>query len=164
MKTTNLLSVLVVATALPALAQVPYDPQSPQNMTPQEAARGTAGVRATRDQHGTYQMKDGIVRSQGAVQFLKDGKMNKVNNEMKLSEGYIVRPNGQITKPDGTTIMLQEGQMLTLDGQLVQAPASTGTTQPGGTDKLPPRAGNLTDYGQSGTTGPEGKPRSEEKK
>lgn len=85
--------------------------------------------------------------------------MNKVNHEMKLSEGFVVRPNGKITKPDGSTVTLQEGQMLTLDGRLVQAPASTGTTKLGGTDKPLERSGNLTDCGQSGVTGPGGKVR-----
>lgn len=150
---------MLLSAALPVSAQTLHDPQDPKSRGEVDAARSTAGARATRDHDGTYKLKDGIVKAQGAVQFLKEGKMNKVNHEMKLSEGFIVRPNGQITKPDGSTVTLQEGQMLTLDGRLVQAPASTGTTQPGGTDKPLERSGNLTDFGQSGVTGPEGKVR-----
>lgn len=163
MKTTTFLSAFLATIAIPASAQVLHDPQAPEKQTELDAARTKAGKLATRDQEGTFQVKDGIVKAQGAVQFLKDGKMTKVSNELKLSEGYVVRPNGQITKPDGTTVTLQEGQMLTLQGQLVQAPASTGTTKPGGTDKVPARTGNLTDYGQSGATGPTNKPRQEQK-
>ncbi|RYD68838.1 MAG: hypothetical protein EOP84_29610 [Verrucomicrobiaceae bacterium] len=161
MKTTIFLSATIVALVLPASAQVANDPQAPKNQTALEAGRAKAGKLATRDQNGTFQVKDGIVKAQGAVQFIKDGKMTKVNKELKLSEGYVVRQDGHITRPDGTTLTLQEGQMLTLDGKLVQAPPTTGTTEPRGTDKLPARTGNLTDYGQSGTTGPQNKPREE---
>jgi hypothetical protein len=70
---------------------------------------------------------------------------------------------------DGRQITLQEGQMVTLDGEVKPAPTSIGSTAPGTTVTLPPRQGNLTDYGNSGITGPGGKPRapganSEEKK
>ncbi len=164
MKATLFLSALLISAALPISAQTLHDPQDPNKRGEVDAARSTAGVRATRDQYGTYQMKDGILKAQGAIQFMKDGKMNKVNKELKLSEGFVVRPNGQITKPDGSTVTLEEGQMLTLDGRLVQAPPSTGTTQTGGTDKPLERTGNLTDFGQSGVTGPGGQVREEQKK
>ncbi|MHA3772749.1 DUF6799 domain-containing protein [Verrucomicrobiota bacterium sgz303538] len=163
MKATILLPALAAALAVSsASAQVLYDPQSPQRQHPLDGARGSEGKLATRDQEDTFYAKDGILRAQGAVQFMKNGKLTKVNQELKLSEGFVVRPNGQITKPDGSTINLKEGQMLTLDGRLVQAPASTGTTARGSGDKLPARSGRtseLTDFGQDGINGPGGKPR-----
>jgi hypothetical protein len=159
MKATIFVTTVLASLALPLSAQVLHDPQAPESRGPVDAARGNAGKLATRDQHGTYKMKDGILKARGSVQFLKNGKMNIVNSEMKLSEGFVVRPNGQITKPDGSTVTLEEGQMLTLDGRMTQAPASTGSTAPDTKDPLPPRTGNLTDYGQSGVTGPGGEKR-----
>lgn len=164
MKAKLFLTVLATAAALPMSAQVLHDPTRPGSQGPAEASRNTAGKLATRDQQGTYKMKDGIVRAQGAIHFLKDGKMNKVNHEMKLSEGFVIRPDGQVTKPDGSNVTLQEGQMLTLDGRLEQAPASTGTTSRNTHDKPLERTGNLTDFGQSGMTGPGGTERKDQQK
>ncbi len=137
-------SIAALVLALTAAAQnaAPTDPK-------------TGGVRETRDKEGTVQSQDGILRAQGSVIFLKKGVPNRVTYEMRLSEGLIVRPSGEVTLPNGQTINLQEGQMVTLEGKLTSAPSSLGHT--GAASSKPADTGAKTDFGNTGATGPQNK-------
>lgn len=149
---------LALTLGFSAQAQVVYDPAKAAEKNPAQGAQAQAGKLGVRDQEGTVKVQDGIVRSQGSMQLLKDGKLTRVDAELKLSEGITARPNGEVVLKDGRQITLQEGQMVTLDGDVKPAPASIGSTGQGTTVTLPPRQGNLTDYGNSGITGPGAKP------
>jgi hypothetical protein len=94
-------------------------------------AQAPRGKLATRDQDGKFHTQDGILRAQGSMHFMKGGKLTRIDSETKLTEGFTVNPDGSVKKPDGSTIKLEEGQMLTLTGKLTAAPATTGTTAPG---------------------------------
>ncbi len=157
MKTTSLftLAAATIAATLTASAQaqVVYDPAKAAEKNPAQAAQVQAGKLGTRDQEGTVKSPDAIMRTQGSMMYLKSGKLTRVDAELKLSEGITARPNGEVVLKDGRQISLQEGQMVTLDGDVKPAPTGLGSTV-----TLPPRQGNLTDYGNSGLTGPGAKP------
>lgn len=113
------------------------------------------GKMETRDQSGNVQAPDGLLRTQGSMMYLKNGQLSRVTYEMKLSEGLTARPNGEIVKPDGQTVTLQEGQMMTLDGQVTQAPKGLGSTAAGSSGTTAAETGAKTDFGNSGATGPQ---------
>lgn len=92
------------------------------------------GALATRDMNGNVKSPDGLAVIKGALMYIKGGKVTRVNNELKLSEGIVARPNRQVTLANGQTLDLQEGQMVTLDGQLMNAPVGLGSTAPGSAD------------------------------
>lgn len=78
---------------------------------------------------------DGIVKHDGEILFLKNGRATAVDKDMKLSEGINVNPSGELVLKDGTRMTLQEGQMVTLDGKVTKAPesifGSSAAAQPG---------------------------------
>lgn len=65
---------------------------------------------------------DGIVRYHGSSYYLKEGHAQKIDKELKLSEGITAEKDGKITLKDGTEMMLDEGKMVTLDGKVVETP------------------------------------------
>jgi len=50
---------------------------------------------------------------------VKATKATRIDNELKLSEGITARPDGTVTLKDGKQIQLQDGQMVTLAGELI---------------------------------------------
>jgi hypothetical protein len=107
------------------------------------------GVLATRDMDGNVKSPDGLAVIKGALMYIKGGKITRVNNELKLSEGITARPNRQVTLANGQTMDLQEGQMVTLDGKLMNAPAGLGSTAPGSAS-IPTAPPVNPEYGNSG--------------
>lgn len=81
---------------------------------------------------------DGIVRQHGSSYYLKEGHAQKIDKELKLSEGITAEKDGKVTLKDGTELTLDEGKMVTLDGKVVETPPqvaakiheSTTTTAP----------------------------------
>lgn len=65
---------------------------------------------------------DGIVKHDGRVFFVKHGQSREVNEELRLSEGIVVERDGKVRLQDGTEIDLADGRMVTLQGELKQAP------------------------------------------
>ena len=86
---------------------------SPSSSTTSSKNLGTSG-----SQH----IQDGLVKHEGTIKFIKNGHVQKVDKEMKLSEGITVQPNGDVELKDGTKMTLQEGQMVTLDSQVTTIP------------------------------------------
>ena len=72
--------------------------------------------------------KDGITRQGGVVYITKNGQRQRVEQEMKLGD-LVVRPNGSITTKDGKNMEVQEGQYVTMEGQVINAAAPNA---PGG--------------------------------
>ncbi|HEX8312985.1 MAG TPA: DUF6799 domain-containing protein [Chthoniobacteraceae bacterium] len=70
---------------------------------------------------------EGIMRAKGGVHFVKAAKATRLDNELKLSEGITARPDGMVTLKDGKQIQLQDGQMVTLSGELI----TVGSEPPG---------------------------------
>jgi hypothetical protein len=91
-------------------------------------ANTTAGIQTTAN-------LEGILRAKGATHFVKATKANRIDKELKLTEGITATPDGAVTMPDGKKHQLQEGQMVTLAGEVVNVGANptgivfaTGTT------------------------------------
>lgn len=70
------------------------------------------------------QMKseDGIVRQHGSSYYLKEGHAQKIEKELKLSEGITAEKDGKVTLKDGTELKLDDGKMVTLKGDVVNTP------------------------------------------
>jgi hypothetical protein len=62
-----------------------------------------------------YQMKD------RTLFLVKDGVFTKVDQDINLPNGTVLRTDGSIATPDGRLIRLQDGQMLSLSGQPIPA-------------------------------------------
>ncbi len=92
---------------------------------------------------------DGILKAQGSIHYRKGGQLTRVTHEIKLSEGIVARPDGQITLKDGKNVTLQEGQILTMDGKVQTASKATGATDTSPTN-LPAKP-ELQDKGNEGS-------------
>lgn len=65
-------------------------------------------------------VKDGITVYKDRVVLIKDGRMSVVTEKMEVADGLIV-DKASVTK-NGQTVMLAEGQIMTFDGNLIEAP------------------------------------------
>jgi hypothetical protein len=65
---------------------------------------------------------EGIVMRDRKLYYVKGGKTELVNNELRLSEGITVQEGGHIILKNGERINLQNGQFLTLEGKIVSDP------------------------------------------
>ena len=135
----SLLPALVLLTAgAAALAQAPASNQ---------AGIATTGAGATRVTDQKVEAPDGIGRIRDATVYIKSGAVTRVNTELKLSEGIIARPSGEVVLPGGKTITLAEGQMVTLDGKMGKVPVGLGSTAPGSASVQPPDDGPKSKFG-----------------
>jgi hypothetical protein len=75
--------------------------------------------------------QNAIIKQDGVVYFLKDGRPQKVERELRLSEGVTVQSDGEVILKDGTKVSLKDGQLITLDGRIMAAPAGILGTAPG---------------------------------
>jgi len=65
-------------------------------------------------------MKDGITVYKDRVVLIKDGRMSVVTEKMEVADGLIV-DKASVTK-NGQKVLLTEGQIMTFDGNLIEAP------------------------------------------
>lgn len=61
--------------------------------------------------------KDGVKMKDGKVWVKKDGKKTELLQEMTLSDGTKVLPNGTVTMSDGTVKNMKNGDMISMDGK-----------------------------------------------
>ncbi len=100
--------------------------------------------------------RDGVAKHEGVVFFIKNGERQRVESELRLSEGIVARSSGQITLKDGRNVDLKEGDLVTLEGEVI--PGNSAAAPSGGiirttTDR--PTSGTLLPVetsGQSSTT------------
>lgn len=57
--------------------------------------------------------------------------IHRLQNEMSLSDGSKIEPNGTIHKNDGSTQSIGSGQIMTMDGRIMSAPFNSGAAQSG---------------------------------
>lgn len=93
------------------------------------------------------QIPDGIVMRDNAVFFYKHGQAQRVERELRLSEGIRADEDGNVTLKDGTKLKLRNGQMVTLDGRVTDIPGTMGA--PGGAGG----SGGASGGGTGGGTG-----------
>ena len=58
---------------------------------------------------------DHIIMREGKVILLRNGGEMPMEEEMTMSDGTRVMPNGQMLMPDGATRMMREGETMTID-------------------------------------------------
>ncbi len=68
---------------------------------------------------------DGVTISGGAVMVTRNGLMERLGRDLKLSNGTTVKPDGVVTLPDGKQIRLRGTQVLTFDGLVLESPTRT---------------------------------------
>jgi hypothetical protein len=74
--------------------------------------------------------QEAIVKQDGVVYFLKEGRWHKVERELRLSEGVTVQSDGEVILKDGAKVTLKDGQLITLDGRIMVAPPGILGTAP----------------------------------
>lgn len=62
--------------------------------------------------------EDMIVMKDGRVMVMRSGEMMPLEDEMTMSDGTKVRPNGQLLMIDGAVRMMQEGETLSIDRKM----------------------------------------------
>ena len=65
--------------------------------------------------------KDGVMMKEGKMWRLQDGKeIGRMDRETTLSNGTKVAMNGKMMTKDGKEVQLQEGQIMMLDGKMIE--------------------------------------------
>ena len=69
--------------------------------------------------------KDALVMKNGKVWKMHDGKeIGPMDSQTTLSDGTKVLMNGKVVTKDGKEVKLQEGQVIMLDGKLMEGGSS----------------------------------------
>jgi|GEM_PF-1394400 hypothetical protein len=63
--------------------------------------------------HGEY-----VLMRDGKIIVLRGGEEMPMEEEMTMSDGTKVNPNGQIIMANGTARMMAEGETISMDGQM----------------------------------------------
>jgi lipopolysaccharide assembly outer membrane protein LptD (OstA) len=64
--------------------------------------------------------KDHIMMKDGKVIMIMQGKSMPADKELTLSNGTKVTVDGNVTMKDGTKMMMKEGDMMTMDGEMMK--------------------------------------------
>ena len=63
----------------------------------------------------------GIMMQDGKMMMMQGGKATgPMDHEMTMSDGHKVMPDGTMTMNDGKDMRMQEGQMMTMDGRMME--------------------------------------------
>ncbi len=73
---------------------------------------------------------DGVIMKDGMVLVQKDGQLSRVESDIALANGGSVKVNGMVKFADGVELMLPEGMMMTMDGQLQLQEAGASSWAP----------------------------------
>lgn len=63
-------------------------------------------------------LKDGIVMQEGKVLVTQQGHTTPLADATTLTNGTKIMADGTVTKPDGSTVTLREGDMMSLSGRV----------------------------------------------
>ena len=86
----------------------------------------------TRPQYETAGDPEGVARVRGSLYYIKDQRATALVGSQRFSQGISVERNGEVLLQDGRRVRLREGEMVTLSGEMreappsVELPASTG--------------------------------------
>ncbi len=89
----------------------------------------TAGVFAQNDQKTDkkdkmdkmdkmHHMKDCIMKKDGKITVMKDGKTMDLTSDMTLENGTVVMKDGTVKTKDGKTSMLEDGDCVYMNGKV----------------------------------------------
>jgi hypothetical protein len=73
------------------------------------------------------EMKDGVIMQNNVVMVYKGNTSSPLTKTYTCSDGCKVSVDGTVTKPDGMTVKLKDGQGLDKSGQMVHLEESTPT-------------------------------------
>ena len=110
---------LAVSISLQAQTTTEDSKGKPVPTNPGTGAGSTEVPASTTPGAATSANIEGILRAKEGVHFVKAAKATRLDRELKLSEGITARPDGMVTLKDGKQIQLQNGQMVTLQGELI---------------------------------------------
>ena len=69
---------------------------------------------------------DGVMMSGGRIVLMQNGKPSTVlEHELTLQDGSTLKPDGTVLRKDGSVIHLQQGQVIMLDGHIMQGGKAT---------------------------------------
>jgi uncharacterized protein DUF6799 len=78
---------------------------------------------------------DGVIMQGGKVMMMKAGKaMDPITANMTMSNGAIVMPDGTVKLSSGETIHLKDGQMVMMDGTIMDGGKPKPMMKPQGMD------------------------------
>jgi hypothetical protein len=78
---------------------------------------------------------DGVIMQGGKMMMMKAGKaMDPMTANMTMSNGAIVMPDGTVRLPSGETIHLKDGQMVMMDGTIMDGGKPKPMMKPQGMD------------------------------
>ena len=70
--------------------------------------------------HAATDEMAGMIMQDGKVMLMKDGKATEpLDREMTMTDGGKVSPDGTVKTPDGKVHHMTEGQMMTMDGTMM---------------------------------------------
>ncbi|MBK0404043.1 hypothetical protein I5M27_13695 [Adhaeribacter sp. BT258] len=108
----KLLSMLFALVLSSAFVQA----QTTQETTTKAKAKGSMSANP---QMQNPAMKDGIMMQGGKLMMVNKGVAAVITEDQTLSNGMVVMKDGNVKKADGTTMMLHEGDHLTMDGKIM---------------------------------------------
>jgi hypothetical protein len=73
--------------------------------------------------------ESGVLMQGGQMMQMQDGNMVPMTSEMTMSNGTKVAANGQVTMADGKTMMLQDGESVSMGGQVMHHGGKKGKTK-----------------------------------
>ncbi|NML67351.1 hypothetical protein HHL22_19285 [Hymenobacter sp. RP-2-7] len=76
--------------------------------------------------------ESGVMMHGGQMMQMQDGKMMPMAQEMTMSNGTKVATNGQVTMAGGKTMMLQDGEGVSMGGQVMHHGGKKGKMMGGG--------------------------------
>jgi hypothetical protein len=138
----NILTSLCLGAAFLGASLAPLQAQS-RAVSQGTRTQDTTVTSAGRPAVVTNGMPDGIARLSGAYYYLKAGKATLMTGPQRFAEGITFEPDGDLILKDGRKVRLIEGQMLTLAGELRDAPRHVAFPQP-----VPPPNNSGMRYGQ----------------
>jgi len=65
-----------------------------------------------------HHMKDCIMKHDGKITVMKDGKTMDMSEDMTLTNGTVVMKDGTVKTKDGKTSMMQDGDCVYMDGKM----------------------------------------------
>lgn len=61
-----------------------------------------------------------VMREDDVMWIVEDGLVRELKEEVTLSNGYVVKPDGKVMKGDGSEMMLQNGESMGMDGEMIK--------------------------------------------
>ncbi|TSC97056.1 MAG: Uncharacterized protein Greene101449_1322 [Candidatus Peregrinibacteria bacterium Greene1014_49] len=83
--------------------------KTPQNDTKNPDSAGDPAV---------VMEENGVAMSNGVMLTVEDGAMSRMDKDVTYANGTTVKVDGTVTLADGTVLVLPEGMMVTVDGEL----------------------------------------------